>query len=261
MTKEIDKFYIATPCAMNWDELEGDERVRFCGGCQKNVYNCSELSSKELSDLIIQTEGKFCGRIFRRQDGTIITDDCPLALRRVRNAARKTLKWAAAIASLLLANIPAFSQSPSSKAAKPQQSKKTVIMDSACSKTATPPAQTPKFNSIPGGAAGGLTAGPPPDTPEQLLYKESMISQVNKQWRELMPGTPGPFIRVGLNPEGKVNVVFLSVSSGSRSIDDKAISMVEKMKFPAPPKNGFGIAADVDLHSVQSQLNKSKNKN
>jgi len=92
---------IASPCQANWDEMQGDERARFCAQCQKHVYNLSALTAEAAADLIREKEGKLCARFYRRTDGTLLhADDCPVGLaarqwRRVRN-------WAGAAASFVL---------------------------------------------------------------------------------------------------------------------------------------------------------------
>ena len=35
----LDHVRVATPCSASWDDMLGDERVRFCLSCQKDVYN------------------------------------------------------------------------------------------------------------------------------------------------------------------------------------------------------------------------------
>ncbi len=35
----LENVRIASPCSASWDDMVGDERVRFCGQCTKNVYN------------------------------------------------------------------------------------------------------------------------------------------------------------------------------------------------------------------------------
>lgn len=79
---------VAAPCAVSWDSMEGDERARFCGQCEKNVYNISEMSSREAVSLIREKEGRLCVRFYRRADGTVMTDNCPVGLRRIRNLLR-----------------------------------------------------------------------------------------------------------------------------------------------------------------------------
>lgn len=80
---------IAAPCAVPWETMEGDERVRFCNQCQLNVFNISAMSEKEaVSTIRTASGGRLCLRFYRRQDGTILTENCPVGLRRIRNMIR-----------------------------------------------------------------------------------------------------------------------------------------------------------------------------
>lgn len=75
---------IAAPCNVHWENMFGDERVRFCGQCQLNVYNLSEMTKSEAERLIMRTEGRLCVRYYQRRDGSIITQNCPVGLRVIR---------------------------------------------------------------------------------------------------------------------------------------------------------------------------------
>ena len=97
----IDRLRIATPCPISWEQMTGDSRVRFCGHCQLNVYNISELSRIEAEALIVSTEGRICARLYRRGDGTILTKDCPVGLRALRiRVSKRAAAVFAAIASI-----------------------------------------------------------------------------------------------------------------------------------------------------------------
>ena len=67
---------ISTPCQMDWDLMTGDDQVRFCRRCQKNVFNFAAMSESAALDLL-QSKTDVCARIFRRPDGTIVTQACP----------------------------------------------------------------------------------------------------------------------------------------------------------------------------------------
>jgi len=67
---------LATPCTALWSEMKGDDRVRHCNQCDKNVYNFAELTRDEIDAVITKTEGTLCGRLFLRADGTVVTKDC-----------------------------------------------------------------------------------------------------------------------------------------------------------------------------------------
>jgi hypothetical protein len=80
----VDSIEIAIPCKASWDAMVGDDRVRHCGDCRQNVYNIAAFSRAEAMRLLQQRSGRVCVRIFRRPDGTVITDDCRARLRAAR---------------------------------------------------------------------------------------------------------------------------------------------------------------------------------
>ena len=96
----LEDIRIASPCNARWDDMAGDERSRFCGGCRKNVFNLSAMTRPEIESLILRTEGKFCGRFYQRPDGRMLTADCPTGGRRRRN--RLTRWCGSAFASVLM---------------------------------------------------------------------------------------------------------------------------------------------------------------
>ena len=65
----------------------GGDRVRFCSQCQLNVYNLSAMSKFDAESLIVRTEGRLCVRFYRRKDGSILTDNCPVGLRALKQRA------------------------------------------------------------------------------------------------------------------------------------------------------------------------------
>ena len=48
----LDQISVASPCNASWDEMLGDQRVRFCVSCEKNVYNLSAMPKDEAEALI-----------------------------------------------------------------------------------------------------------------------------------------------------------------------------------------------------------------
>jgi len=73
---------IASPCHARWEDMQGDDRTRFCSQCSKRVYNFSGMPQAEVVQLLHETEGRVCGRFFRRADGTMLTADCPIGAER-----------------------------------------------------------------------------------------------------------------------------------------------------------------------------------
>jgi hypothetical protein len=105
----LDKVHIAAPCSADWDNMFGNERVRFCQQCQLNVYNLSEMSKAEAERLIGQTEGRLCVRFYRRQDGSIITQNCPVGLRAIKRRLSRVATAAATSILSFIAGIGFFS--------------------------------------------------------------------------------------------------------------------------------------------------------
>jgi hypothetical protein len=99
----LEDIRIATPCNADWDDMSGDARVRFCGKCEKNVYNLSAMSRAEAETLVREKEGRLCVRFFQRTDGTVLTGDCPVGVRRRRLRHRVWASVTGAAASLMLA--------------------------------------------------------------------------------------------------------------------------------------------------------------
>jgi len=97
----LESVRVANPCSADWDKMQGDDRVRFCQSCAKNVFNLSELSRVEAEKLINEKQGNLCVQYYQRADGTVITDDCPVGFRIMR----RPLKWIAASFVALLAAV------------------------------------------------------------------------------------------------------------------------------------------------------------
>ena len=98
MSSRLDRIRIASPCPITWEQMVGDDNVRFCNHCRLNVYNLSALSRAEADALLNSTEGRLCARLYRRSDGTVLTKDCPVGLQALR---RRMARTAAAVFALL----------------------------------------------------------------------------------------------------------------------------------------------------------------
>ncbi len=92
---------VASPCPARWENMTGDDRVRFCQDCSKHVYNLSAMTATETAALIAEKNGQLCGRFYRRTDGTVLhREDCPVGL--VARHWKTTRSHAGALASLVL---------------------------------------------------------------------------------------------------------------------------------------------------------------
>lgn len=145
----INRLRIATPCPVSWEQMTGDNRVRFCDHCQLNVFNISELSRIEAESLIASTEGRLCIKLYRRADGTVLTRDCPVGLRALRM--RLSKRAAAVFAAIVSLAGSAFGQDPARKNEKTTCTPRTRITRSQTA--AEKPAQVLSGNVVdPNGA-------------------------------------------------------------------------------------------------------------
>lgn len=76
-TIALHRVEIPIPCTASWEAMQGDERVRHCASCNKNVFNLSAMAEDEAADLLAgNADGHLCVRFYRRADGTVLTSDC-----------------------------------------------------------------------------------------------------------------------------------------------------------------------------------------
>jgi hypothetical protein len=102
----LERVQIASPSNVSWDDMTGDERVRFCGKCAKDVYNVSAMPRAEAEALLVERAGSLCVRIYKRVDGTVLTADCPVGVRKKR--VRRALFVAAGASALAAATSTLF---------------------------------------------------------------------------------------------------------------------------------------------------------
>ena len=108
----------ASPCAVRWNDLEGDGDARACRHCKAAVLNVALLDGPQVEALIA---AKASGQnLFRRADGTLIAGDCGDAPARHRfakigaTAVGVMIGLAAAVGFIL-----SHFEHPASKAAAP----------------------------------------------------------------------------------------------------------------------------------------------
>jgi hypothetical protein len=95
----LDNIRIASPCTADWNTMTGDERVRHCGSCNKDVFNLSSMRRDEAEALIREKNGDLCARYYQRGDGTIILADCTIGKKQQRKRRVIAVGAAALLAS------------------------------------------------------------------------------------------------------------------------------------------------------------------
>lgn len=140
---------VSSPCPKTWEELVGNDRVRYCGQCHLNVYNLAIMKPAEIERLVHQTGGRLCGRLYVRQDRTATLRDCPTGRSSI---VRRRIRQAAAAFSVVLFGLGCRSLERPSISSWPQWAQSVV-------KWVDPAA----FRRVP--VAGGITCVPRPPIP------------------------------------------------------------------------------------------------
>jgi hypothetical protein len=167
----LESLRIATPCSADWNEMAGDERVRFCGKCEKNVYNLSAMTREAGEALVREKEGRMCVRMYQRTDGTVLTADCPVGVRRERLRARI---WARVSGMAASAALLVGLWSGRARADLTVDGKQVVAQQPK------PPQHTPVM--------GGMVAPPP----KELMGKIAMPPQPQIKNNKPIMGEPAP---------------------------------------------------------------------
>jgi hypothetical protein len=161
VASRLDDVKIATPCHARWDDMIGDDKIRFCGKCQKDVFNLSAMTRDDAETLLREKSDSMCARLYRRTDGTVMTADCPVGVR-----AKRVRRLAIVVGGGMAAGMAAasFAGQRTMGAIAPCHVQ-SVEMGSPPMGTVAPPLTTspaPSFTGTP--VMGGLTpiAKPPP---------------------------------------------------------------------------------------------------
>jgi hypothetical protein len=99
----LGRLRIVSPCYVPWADMTGDDRVRSCDRCRKNVYNVAAMTRAEVVAMIRGAGESACLRLTRRPDGTIVTAGCWARLRQARR--RGLLAFAVVLPVVLAAQL------------------------------------------------------------------------------------------------------------------------------------------------------------
>jgi hypothetical protein len=176
----LEDLQIASPCHADWADMRGDDRVRFCGACRKNVYNLAGMTRREATALVTAREGNVCIRMFRRADGTVLTADCPVGVRAaLRRARREVLLAATTGVAAMTALIAFLGGTATKKTCARLDETRTTLIESA-SNEPPPPPPPPLMGAAPPPGSTPMTpvlgdvavpAPPPPPAGPALMGK------------------------------------------------------------------------------------------
>ena len=97
MQHPLPEVSVLKQCPASWRKMKGDNQVRFCTICKRNVYNLSDMTTEQAYQVLADAEGRFCSRFYKRKDGTIVTAECPKP--------ERAKFWFRGIVSALLAGV------------------------------------------------------------------------------------------------------------------------------------------------------------
>lgn len=70
----LNSISVKVPCTESWDEMIGNNEVRFCSHCAKNVHNLSAMTRAKAEKLVKDSNGKLCVRYVKTPQGNLITN-------------------------------------------------------------------------------------------------------------------------------------------------------------------------------------------
>lgn len=71
--RPLERVRITSPCSAEWDEMEGNDRVRFCRHCSLHVHHTAQMTPAQAFNLVLRSPGRLCLRFHRRPDGSLVT--------------------------------------------------------------------------------------------------------------------------------------------------------------------------------------------
>jgi hypothetical protein len=131
-SKILDGLSIKTPCSASWEEMRGNDQVRFCEHCNISVTDLSRMTPQAAIKLALWSKGRLCLRIHRDPAGEIITRSTrPEKLYAISRRASRIA--AGAFTAVMGLSTAAYAQSSSSSV---QQADRPVATASLASKAA-----------------------------------------------------------------------------------------------------------------------------
>ncbi|HZS44634.1 MAG TPA: ankyrin repeat domain-containing protein [Blastocatellia bacterium] len=104
----LDRVQITQPCTADWDSMIGNDKVRFCEHCAKDVHNISRMTRAQALLLIARSEGRLCLRYHRSPDGSVATVDRPARFHQISRKVSRVAAGAFAAALSLSSNVTAI---------------------------------------------------------------------------------------------------------------------------------------------------------
>ncbi|GEM_PF-2287796 len=246
--RPIENYRMASPCASDWERLSGQGRVRFCSGCQLQVYDLTGMEVPEAEELIFQRESRKDFRLFKRQDGKFLTSDCPIGAASKKQLALTIaggLVLAALLAFICATMPPPKSRAPSAATTQPpagarirSAEQKPAGKSAGASGEAALPAPQNGAAQTPGGAPNEPTQAQPygyapaPASPYAPLQSGGSSPGAAPPAE---PPTRSPNPAPGASPYGQQQYGYPPTASPSSAPSQPAYVPAQEASQPAPP--------------------------
>lgn len=69
----LDRIDVREPCSESWEEMTGNDEVRFCSHCSKNVFDLSAYTRTRAEKLVRDSKGGICVRYRKDDRGRVVT--------------------------------------------------------------------------------------------------------------------------------------------------------------------------------------------
>lgn len=99
----LDSIDVRTPCSESWEEMTGNQEVRFCSHCSKGVYDLSAITRAKAEKLVRDFGGRLCVRYVKDSRGKVVTAPPLTQIKRQATIAASVLAASLAVSSITYA--------------------------------------------------------------------------------------------------------------------------------------------------------------
>lgn len=96
--KRVDRLKIDFPCTADWNQMRGNERIRYCEECNKYVYDFARLPRRQVEEMMAASPGRICAKLTYKNNSLVFLDSKP----RPRPESHRASPLAAAILTAML---------------------------------------------------------------------------------------------------------------------------------------------------------------
>jgi hypothetical protein len=116
---KLETLQIPNPCSVGWQNMEGDDKTRFCRACNKPVFNLSAMTRQQAEALLAALRGNLCASLTRNENGMVVTTEAlPKSLPRLHQISKRASSVAGAVISAMMAVSPVMA-APAQRTGEP----------------------------------------------------------------------------------------------------------------------------------------------